>query len=210
MSTASQKPWDQIPNPFNFPPLEQQVKQIQQLQPAAGSAQRKAPFGKDWLGQSFAKGDLILGTGGSDNSFFEVEEIILDDGKGRPYEEYEFRLYLEQSTQRVYWISWDYDYAARDNREFIQLVDPEWIGTHLALLLLPETHRRFKKLPKDFALLTLQSCKIRAKPLAGDGKRRSLTPSQITVMGKAPLTRELTEHYLAAKKIPLVGDRIEL
>jgi hypothetical protein len=211
MSAANQKPWDQIPNPFNFPPLEQQVKQIQRLQKVASGVQRKTPFGKDWLGQSFTRGDLVLGTGGSDNSFFEVEDVILDDGKGNPYTEYSYHLYLEQSTQSVYQVTMDYDPFQRIRREFIQLVDPEWIGTHIGLLIVYSPyHSNYKKLPQDFEPLTLQSFKVRAKPLTGDSKRRSLTPSQITVMGKAPLTRELTEHYLAARETPLLGDPIEL
>jgi len=208
MSPNDQRPWEQIPNPFGFLPVSEQLKQIHSPQ-GPGSGKRTAPFAKDWLGQSFTKGDLLIGTRLQSNGLFEVDEIVLDDGKGNPYQGYSYGLHLNTRDHQLYWASHPYDPLKNARLTAVQLIDPSWISPHLGLFA-PSRRSFYYDIPPEFTALAFQSFRVRVKPVDGDPKRRSLGPDQITAVGGAPLTRELSELHLQALKIPFLGDPIVL
>lgn len=218
MQQDESRPWTMIPNPLGFPDLYAQSRsaivaptKLKSYDPTTGLSvkrprvpQRKVPYAKDWLGRSFTKGDLLLGTGGSENIFFEVDEILLDDSLGQPYLDDCGGILVDTNDSNVYQLG-----NNRRDRTTIQLIDPSWIGTQLGLVLDPNPHfhHYYRDVPSNFRGAHFQSFKVRAKPISGD-KRRSLTQNQITVVGE-PLDRRTLELYLAAKEVPLVGDPIK-
>lgn len=208
---ADRKPRLNIPNPFGFMPLYEQINHIYPM-PAPnysdakpkGVHRRTAPIGRDWLGVGFQKGDIILGSVGT--RILEVDELFLDDSHGNPYSS-RTNLMLEKSSGRVFGriYSWDHSYQKRST--LLQAVDMSWIGTHLGLLGSPAD----PQYGDNFIDLSFQTFRVRAKALAtgqgNSGSKRSLMQHQITVLGQ-DAGRELLAMRLESQDPPLIGDPI--
>lgn len=203
-SVVAKRPWEHIPNPFGFPTLSEQAQQVFYAPPTfvrhfqntqqQKYPQRTAPLGRDWLGRGFRKGDTLLATVSGESEFVVVDEVFLDDPKGQPYKAGHSLLVLDTGRREVF--SYSYDWNSRDFT--LYPVDGDWLGIHLGLFTRGETP---KGLDSNFVELELQGFRVRCKPLAGDGKKRSLTQAQVTVLNEVP-DRELLENYLAAIRLP--------
>lgn len=207
---ADRKPWLDLPNPFGFMPLYEQINHIHQAPPAGSAAatgaknpRRTARVGRDWLGVGFHRGDLVLGTVNGHNEYLEVDEIFLDDSKGMPYSS-RTNLVLQKSTARVFNVS----RRQGPNRPWpltLQAVEMSWIGNHLGLIGSDAS----KELGKDFIALSLQTFRVRAKavviPGQPDGAKRSLRRNHLTAFSEGA-ERSLIELRLECEHIPLIGD----
>lgn len=209
---TDRKPWLDIPNPFGFMPLYEQINHIYPM-PAPnysgakpkGVHRRTAPIGRDWLGVGFQKGDLILGSVRNTNELLEVDEIFLDDGRGNPYSDSHTNLVLQKSTGRVLRFSREWNSSKNTTTVRLQPVDMSWIGNHLGLL----GSDNAKNLGDDFIDLSFQTFRVRAKALVtrswDSGAKRSLTQHQVTVLGQ-DADRGLIDLRLACDEIPLIGN----
>lgn len=207
---ADKQPWLDIPNPFGFTPLYDQINHIYPLtSPNYSGAKSKvhrrtAPVGRDWLGVGFQKGDIILGSVGKTNELLEVDEIFLDDGRGNPYGSWT-GLVLEKSSGRVFKVIRQWDPVKRAQWTELQAVEMSWIGNQLGLL----GSDADLTLGDGFIALHFQSFRVRAKALVtrswDSGAKRSLAQHQVTVLGQ-DADRELLDLRLACSEIPLVGD----
>lgn len=209
---ADEKPWLNLPNPFGFMPLYDQINHIYPIPKVnyssskpKGLRRRTVPVGKDWLGVGFQKGDIVLGTVRGSNELLVVDEIFLDDGSGRPYSSHT-NLVLQKSSGRLLYAGLQWDPSYTTSAPELQEVEMSWIGNHLSLL---GSYNPAHGLDDDFIAISLQTFRVRCAPLAksewGSNAKRSLTQNQITVLDQA-VNRELLELRLSCREIPLLGD----
>lgn len=201
------RPWEDLPNPYRFPPLWEQAQNIYTAPPdiyrqPRGVFQRTSPVGRDWLGVGFQKGDILLANVKNENELFEVDEIFLDDSRGQPYSR-GGNLAVEKSSNEIFLVGFQRQPGPGVYRSFttLQRIDRDWIGTHLGVVVYDGTPGG---LDASFAEIRLQTFRVRCKPLGG-GKKRNLSQDQITVFGQ-DLDRNLLEPYLASRAIPFIGD----
>lgn len=209
---ADKRPWLNLPNPFGFMPLYDQINHIYPIPNVSyssskpkGLRRRTVPVGKDWLGVGFQKGDIVLGTVSGSNELLVVDEIFLDDGSGRPYSSHT-NLVLQKSSGRLLYAGLQWDPSYRTSTPELQEVEMSWIGNHLSLLGENGTPHG---LNDDFIGLSFQHFRVRCAPLVksswGSNAKRSLAQHQVTVIGQ-DTDRNLLELRLACGEIPRIGD----
>lgn len=215
-----QRPWDGLPNPFNFPTLGEASKNIYKAPPRPGfplygngkqvkvtpaAPQRTTTVGRDWMGVGFQQGDLVLAATGGTLGVFEVDTIFLDDANGSPYlERPEFvdtaprqswELVIDKSTGQIF-------QSSRSGKPELIPVDPSWLGPYLGLVSVGKTYR---DLGDPFEKINFQSYRVRVKPVGANAgtKKRSFTQEHITVFGNQ-MDRGLIEQLLDSRYVPVL------
>lgn len=215
-----QRPWDGLPNPFNFPTLGEASKNLYQAPPFSRpqylpngkpvwptvAPQRTTTVGRDWMGVGFQQGDLVLASTAGTLSVFEVETIFLDDANGKPYlQNPEFpdsvahrawELVIDKSTGQIF-------HSSRSGKPEMHPVDPSWLGPYLGLVSVGKTYR---DIGDPFEKITFQSYRVRVKPVGANAgtKKRSFAQEHITVFGNQ-MSRDMIERLLDSRYVPVLN-----
>lgn len=215
-----QKPWDGLPNPFNFPTLGEASKNLykapRRMPPQSYhngkpvwptvAPQRTTTVGRDWMGVGFQQGDLVLASTGNTLSVFEVDTIFLDDATGRAYvERPEFadpvshrswELVIHKSTGEIFKLS-------RSGKAEMHPVDPSWLGPYLGLV---SDGKPYRDTSDTFERIVFQSYRVRVKPVGANAgtKKRSFAQEHITVFGNQ-MDRGLIEQLLDSRHVPVLN-----
>lgn len=224
-NSSAGKPWEELPNPFGFLPLRDQIGSMlsykpnqnhnryatQSQHPHSLAALRTSAVGRDWLGVGFQVGDTLLAaTGSGELKYVTVERIVLDQEPGNPYQIEPYAknrvlgydnsryLLLHRSTGTFY--EGRGSWRNRNGHASIQEVDSSWISNGLGLL----NKNLVFRVHEDFDYVQFQSLQLRARPVNG-GRAGYFHQHQVSVPG---IDQQLMSTYLEAKKVPLIGDEI--
>lgn len=223
---SNPQPWEDLPNPFGFLPLSEQVRQVAPSIPrqVPGGPKRKrrtSQVGRDSFGIGFSVGDFLISSMGGHAEIVRVEEIVLDGMDGTPHLTGPAML-LDQGAGQLFRFRINYGTiqgnlgagyvrASGQNELNLMPVDMGWLGAHLGLIEVEWNRHQYGGVsgpPVGFTLVGLQSFKIKAQKLHDPrSKAVSLTQDRLTAYEQLPTDSALLESYLAALPLPLLLDR---
>lgn len=202
------RPWEELPSLMGLPSLGEMAAQPLYTPPNRHSSgpkrpRRTSPYGLDFLGRPFGRGEIVLATVGGDYTYVEVEEIFLDDTKGQPYTLWNNFIMDSKSKELfVHGTAEDLDRPGRWNRAMWSL-DSDWRPPFLGIVASTRmTYGQSRLAPQGFEAVDAQSFRIRAIPVGIEGaSRTTIAPEHISVFG-APLDARTIALHRAAMELP--------
>ena len=202
--TIPERPWEELPALMGLPSIGEMAAQPLYSAPQNGQKHRRrtAPYGLDFLGRPFQRGDILLSRGSAEYGYVEVEEIFLDDTKGQPYSGWS-ALLLDSRTRDVFTTGIATDPNRRDSwRRVMWPVDPEWRAPLLGLTSGTQRTYSNQDTPQGFEVAEGQSFRVRVVPVAVEGATKITLPSDhLSVFGE-PLDARTIALHRKARLIP--------